>query len=204
VSFPAHHLKPISKASAAAASGPGGDGRPHSRSGVPSNVDPKTLKRHSRFRPGKKMPRAPLTTDTPGLIPTMTTLAYFDLGRESVDRAVGTATEKVMRWDRRWFEQNPNRSYRARHFYSREAPTGALVAPPHGHARWTLVYQVEPGFRWRAFLSLPMGAAPADCDESIRVLFEKCGPNAGYHNFPIKHFRPTGKTWPNTGAGYAQ
>jgi hypothetical protein len=128
----------------------------------------------------------------------------FDRKRESVDRALRAATEKVMRCDREWFEQHPDRSYRARPFYSQEVPAGALGALWYGHARWTLVYQVEHGFRWRVFLSLPIGAAPADRDESIRALFEKCGPNAGYHYWHIKHFQPTGKTWPNIGVGYAQ
>jgi hypothetical protein len=112
------------------------------------------------------------------------------------------ALEKVMRLDRKWFAQKPNRSCRARRFDPRELPAGALGTLPHGHDRWTLVHQIVEGIRLRAFISLPVAAAPADCDESIRALFEKCGSNAGYHDFPIKHFRPTGKTWP--AAGYVQ
>jgi hypothetical protein len=163
-------------------------------------------------RSGKEKPSAALQATTGSKKDvTVEKIYYFDPKRESVERmlpdwriANGRTLEKVIRLDRKWFAQNPDRSYRARPFDTRETPAGALGALLHGHTRWTLVYQVEPGFRWRAFLSLPLGASPADCDESIRVLFEKCGPNAGYHDFPIKHFRPTGKTWPNTGAGYTQ
>jgi len=135
----------------------------------------------------------------------------FDPKRESVERmlpgwriANARTLEKVMHRDRKWFAQSPGRSYRARPFDARELPAGALGALPHGHARWTLVRQIMEGIRLRAFICIPVAAAPADRDESIRILFEKCGPAAGYHEFSIKHFRPTGQTVPNTGAGFAQ
>ena len=114
------------------------------------------------------------------------------------------AQEKVMRLDRSWFARNPDRYYRARLFDTRELTAGELDTLPYGHARWTLVFQIAPGFRLRAFLSLPREVAPNDSDESIQVFFEKCGSNAGYHDFPIKHFRPTRKTGTRIGAGYVQ
>jgi hypothetical protein len=135
----------------------------------------------------------------------------FGPKRESVDGLVpgrlimnDRAQEKVMRLDRKWFAQNPGRSYHARPFDTRELPAGLIGDLLHGHVNWTLVRQIAKGIRCRAFICLPVAAAPADCDEFIRVLFEKVRLGAGYHCFPKEHFRPTGKTWPNTGAGYAQ
>jgi hypothetical protein len=73
----------------------------------------------------------------------------FDPKRESVDRVLpgrlipnDRALEKVMRLDRKWFAQNPDRYYRARPFDPRGVPTGALGALPHGHARRL---GIEPG-----------------------------------------------------------
>jgi hypothetical protein len=126
--------------------------------------------------------------------------------RESVDRLApgrlipnDRALEKVMRLDRKWFAQNPDRHYRARPFDTRKLQADALDAPLYGHARWTLVRRISDGVRGRVFLTLPLAAAPADRDESIGTFFDKCLEGGGFHYFPIKHLRLTGKPWPNPG-----
>jgi hypothetical protein len=74
--------------------------------------------------------------------------------------------------DRLWFEQNPDRSHRARPVFPGEADEQAAKTPP-GTVLLTLVRQVEPGKRVRASFYLNAALWPVPDDDAIaHALFD--------------------------------
>ena len=74
--------------------------------------------------------------------------------------------------DRSWFEQNRERSHRARMPFPGELD-GDAAKPPAGHVPIMLVRQVEPGSRIKARLFLDVVSLPVPDDEAtIHALFE--------------------------------
>jgi hypothetical protein len=100
--------------------------------------------------------------------------------------------EKAMRPDRKWFARNPSRSYRARPCVAGELLERMDGQLKNGHSRWTLIRQIEAGFRVRTFIHTPNFAVPLDSDESIGALFDGALTGGGFMWAPPKHFRPTG------------
>jgi hypothetical protein len=79
--------------------------------------------------------------------------------------------------DRDFFQRNPAREYRARLATPYEIAAFEMMAeapaPPGGLSLWTLVRQIEPGFRMRKYAFAPPPVGPrADMDEeTVHDLF---------------------------------
>jgi hypothetical protein len=108
--------------------------------------------------------------------------------------------ENAMRLDRKWFARNPSRLYRARPFVAGELPADLDRRTPDNTERWTLVRQIEAGFRCRVFIYLPAFAAHVDRDESIAAMFKATLEGGGLACFPSKHLKPTSGRWPHAAA----
>jgi hypothetical protein len=79
--------------------------------------------------------------------------------------------EKASESDRRWFERHPHRGWRLRKsIFGEKIRLVDPLEPPQGFTRWTVVKQIEPGFRVRAFCVGPIDAVPVESDDPIAEL----------------------------------
>jgi hypothetical protein len=97
------------------------------------------------------------------------------MARRAGVRGLGQVNVLETAWktdDRLWFEQNPDRSHRARLAFPGEADARAAKLPP-GTVLLTLVRQVEPGKRVRAGFYINRSLWPAPEIEAIaHLLFD--------------------------------
>jgi hypothetical protein len=100
--------------------------------------------------------------------------------------------ERATQEDRRWFERNPSRCYRARPLVPGDIPEA--LSAKKSRSNWTLVRWLEEGFRVRVFCGIPEGLAPVDTDDAIRSLFNAVMGNGGNGFFwaSAKYLRPIG------------